>query len=150
MNVGFWGVVPTMFLVFGVAWVVNTWIRAKHGYPLDDGAGHAVYKGASPDAVAEQVTGARDPRRDDREARGARPRARAHRDRRFDPRRARDREPPHSVAGGPALAADGGPSQLAGSPGAGGGGGAIGFSHSGRSALPLRSQWNTMLCQSTR
>jgi hypothetical protein len=55
MYVGFWSVVPTMFLVFGVAWVVNTWIRAKHGYPLDDGAGHAVYKGASPDAVAEQV-----------------------------------------------------------------------------------------------
>lgn len=46
---------PAIFVVFGVAWVVNTWIRAKHGYPLDDGAGHPVYKGASPDAVAEQV-----------------------------------------------------------------------------------------------
>ena len=52
---GFWGFMPAIFLVFGVAWVVNTRIRAKHGYPLDDGAGGAVYKGPSPDAVAEQV-----------------------------------------------------------------------------------------------
>jgi len=55
MNVGFWGFMPSIFLVFGIAWVVNTWIRAKHGYPLDDGAGGAVYKGPSPDAVADQV-----------------------------------------------------------------------------------------------
>ena len=55
MYFGFWSFMPAIFLIFGVAWVVNTWIRAKHGYPLDDGAGGAVYKGASPDAVAEQV-----------------------------------------------------------------------------------------------
>ena len=51
----FWGFMPAIMLVFAISWVVNTWIRAKHGYPLDDGAGHAVYKGPSPDAVAYQV-----------------------------------------------------------------------------------------------
>jgi len=55
MQYAFWGFMPSMFLIFGIAWVVNTWIRAKHGYPLDDGAGHAVYKGQSPEKVAEQV-----------------------------------------------------------------------------------------------
>jgi len=53
--VGFWGFMPAIFLIFGISWVVNTWIRAKHGYPIDDGAGRPVYKGPSPDAVAEQV-----------------------------------------------------------------------------------------------
>lgn len=55
MQYGFWGFMPGIFLFMGLAWVLNTWIRAKHGYPLDNGAGGAVYKGASPDAVAEQV-----------------------------------------------------------------------------------------------
>ena len=55
MQFAFWGFMPAIVLVSVVGWVVTTWIRAKHGYPLDDGAGHAVYKGASPDAVAEQV-----------------------------------------------------------------------------------------------
>jgi hypothetical protein len=41
--------VPVTALFF-IAWIVNTWIRAKHGYPLDDRAG-----GRSPDAVADQV-----------------------------------------------------------------------------------------------
>ncbi len=27
------------------AWVITTWIRVKHGYPLDDGAGNAIHKG---------------------------------------------------------------------------------------------------------
>src|SRR5215467_2335146 len=55
MQFAFWGFMPAIILVTVVGWVVTTWIRAKHGYPLDDGAGHPVYKGASPDAVAEQV-----------------------------------------------------------------------------------------------
>ncbi len=46
--------VPVMALFF-IAWIVNTWIRAKHGYPLGDGAGGRVDKGRSPDAVADQV-----------------------------------------------------------------------------------------------
>jgi hypothetical protein len=41
--------------VFFIAWIVNTWIRAKHGYPLGDGAGGRVHRGPSPDAVADQV-----------------------------------------------------------------------------------------------
>ena len=38
-----------------VGWIVNTWIRAKHGYPLDDGAGHPVHKSAPAADVAAQV-----------------------------------------------------------------------------------------------
>jgi hypothetical protein len=26
------------------AWLISTWIRAKYGYPIDDGAGNAVHK----------------------------------------------------------------------------------------------------------
>jgi len=37
------------------AWILVTWIRAKHGYPLGDGAGGQVPRGPSPDAVADQV-----------------------------------------------------------------------------------------------
>jgi hypothetical protein len=46
--------VPVVALAM-VGWVISTWIRAKHGYPLDDGAGRPVYKSPSPDAVADQV-----------------------------------------------------------------------------------------------
>jgi hypothetical protein len=46
--------VPVMAFAF-LAWIVNTWIRAKHGYPLDDGAGRPVHKGPAPDALADQV-----------------------------------------------------------------------------------------------
>ena len=31
-------------LMFAVGWIVTTWIRARHGYPLDDGAGGQVHK----------------------------------------------------------------------------------------------------------
>ncbi len=24
------------------AWIINTWLRVKHGYPLDDGAGNVI------------------------------------------------------------------------------------------------------------
>jgi hypothetical protein len=46
--------VPVVALFF-IAWIVNTWIRAKHGYPLGDGAGGQVHRSASPDAIADQV-----------------------------------------------------------------------------------------------
>lgn len=46
--------VPLTALFF-VAWIVNTWIRAKHGYPLGGGAGGRSHRGPSPDAVADQV-----------------------------------------------------------------------------------------------
>ena len=53
MNVGAFFVPVTV--LFFVAWIVNTWIRAKHGYPLGGGAGGQVHRSASPDAVADQV-----------------------------------------------------------------------------------------------
>jgi hypothetical protein len=41
--------------IFG--WVITTWIRARHGYPLDDGAGHLAHKsGPSSDDIAQQVS----------------------------------------------------------------------------------------------
>ena len=46
--------VPLTALFF-VAWIVNTWIRAKHGYPLGDGAGGRIHRSPSPDAIADQV-----------------------------------------------------------------------------------------------
>ena len=46
--------VPVTALFF-IAWIVNTWIRVKHGYPLGDGAGGQVHKSPSPDAIADQV-----------------------------------------------------------------------------------------------
>jgi hypothetical protein len=53
MNVGAF-VIPVTALFF-IAWIVNTWIRAKHGYPLGDGAGRQVHRTPSPDAIADQV-----------------------------------------------------------------------------------------------
>ena len=44
--------VPVMALF---AWVAVTWIRAKHGYPVGDGAAGRAQRGRSPDAVADQV-----------------------------------------------------------------------------------------------
>lgn len=29
------------------AWVVTTWLRVRHGYPLDDGAGNIIARGDS-------------------------------------------------------------------------------------------------------
>ena len=47
--------VPFM-LLFGLGWIITTWIRAKYGYPLDDGAGGQVRKsGPSSGEVAEHV-----------------------------------------------------------------------------------------------
>ena len=46
--------VPVMVVPF-IAWVAITWIRAKHGYPIEDGAGRTVHRSLSPDAVADQV-----------------------------------------------------------------------------------------------
>jgi len=46
--------VPVMVVPF-IAWVAITWIRAKHGYPIEDGAGRPVHRSLSPDAVADQV-----------------------------------------------------------------------------------------------
>ena len=49
-----------MWAVIGVfcalAWVMTTWIRARHGYPLDDGAGGQVHRhGPAAADVAKQV-----------------------------------------------------------------------------------------------
>jgi hypothetical protein len=50
-----WTLVP-VFAFLTVGWVINTWIRAKHGYPLDDGAGNPVNKSAaSADDIAAHV-----------------------------------------------------------------------------------------------
>lgn len=41
---------------FSIAWVITTWIRAKHGYPLSDGAGGQVHPGGRPsEHVARQI-----------------------------------------------------------------------------------------------
>lgn len=43
-------------LFFAVAWVITTWIRAKHGYPLGDGMGGQVHPSRRPsDHVAKQI-----------------------------------------------------------------------------------------------
>jgi hypothetical protein len=46
-------------LFFAVAWVISTWIRAKHGYPLGDGMGGQVHPGGRPpEHVAKQIEAA--------------------------------------------------------------------------------------------
>jgi hypothetical protein len=48
--------IVAVFVFFTLAWVINTWIRAKYGYPLDDGAGNQVNKSASSaDDIAAHV-----------------------------------------------------------------------------------------------
>jgi hypothetical protein len=43
-------------LVCAIGWVVNTWIRAKHGYPLDNGTGGQVHRrGPAAADVTKQV-----------------------------------------------------------------------------------------------
>jgi hypothetical protein len=37
------------------AWMFTTWIRAKHGYPLDDGAGGRIEPGGTNKAELEQL-----------------------------------------------------------------------------------------------
>ena len=37
----FW--IPLAFCMM-IGWVATTWIRARHGYPIDDGAGGHLYK----------------------------------------------------------------------------------------------------------
>ncbi|MEZ0496523.1 hypothetical protein [Sphingomonas sp. IW22] len=32
------------------AWIVTTWLRVKHGYPITDDNGATIHKGAGPDA----------------------------------------------------------------------------------------------------
>jgi hypothetical protein len=46
--------VPITALFF-IAWILTTWIRVKHGYPLGDGAGGQVHRSPSPDVIADQV-----------------------------------------------------------------------------------------------
>jgi hypothetical protein len=42
--------------LFIVGWVITTWIRARHGYPLDDGTGRLAHRsGPSSDDIAKQV-----------------------------------------------------------------------------------------------
>ncbi|OJY66000.1 MAG: hypothetical protein BGP16_06265 [Sphingobium sp. 66-54] len=31
-------------IVFPLAWLANNWVRARHGYPLEDGAGGVTYR----------------------------------------------------------------------------------------------------------
>ena len=38
-------------VVGGVAWTVTTWLRIKHGYPLDGAKGQAIYPRASDEAI---------------------------------------------------------------------------------------------------
>jgi hypothetical protein len=43
--------------LFIIGWVITTWIRARHGYPLDDGTGRLAHKsGPSSDEIAQQVS----------------------------------------------------------------------------------------------
>ena len=45
-------------LIVGISitgWVLTTWIRAKHGYPLDDGAGGKVVPGGGDSAEVKQL-----------------------------------------------------------------------------------------------
>lgn len=37
------------------AWVFTTWIRAKHGYPLDDGAGGKIERSGANDAEVARL-----------------------------------------------------------------------------------------------
>jgi hypothetical protein len=42
--------------LFMLGWVITTWIRAKHGYPIDDGAGNLAHKsGPSSEEIAKHV-----------------------------------------------------------------------------------------------
>jgi hypothetical protein len=41
-------------IAMAVAWIVNTWIRVKHGYPLENSWGKPVYPRS--DQAAERVT----------------------------------------------------------------------------------------------
>jgi hypothetical protein len=34
-----------------IAWVINTWLRVRHGYPLENSWGKAVYPQKSDDAI---------------------------------------------------------------------------------------------------
>jgi len=45
-NSGLWGLV---IVCMTVGWVVTTWIRAKHGYPLEDSLGGHVDRAGHPD-----------------------------------------------------------------------------------------------------
>lgn len=36
-------VFAVLIMTFGVAWIATTWIRVKHGYPLENSWGKAVY-----------------------------------------------------------------------------------------------------------
>jgi len=50
------GVITPAVMGIGVvamsfAWVINTWIRVKHGYPLENSWGKAVYPQKNEDAV---------------------------------------------------------------------------------------------------
>ncbi len=45
MNGGPFVFVLAIIAMSMTAWVITTWIRVKHGYPLDDGAGNVIHKG---------------------------------------------------------------------------------------------------------
>ncbi len=47
MNGGPFVFVLAIIAMTMAAWVITTWIRVKHGYPLDDGAGNVIHKGDS-------------------------------------------------------------------------------------------------------
>ena len=38
-------------VVGGIAWTVTTWLRIKHGYPLEGAKGQAIYPRASDEAM---------------------------------------------------------------------------------------------------
>lgn len=42
--------IVAVILIMSVGWVMTTWIRARHGYPITDDWGNTVHKGDGPDA----------------------------------------------------------------------------------------------------
>ena len=45
------GFVIALIALSYAGWIINSWIRAKHGYPLEGGWGQAVYPKASDEAT---------------------------------------------------------------------------------------------------
>jgi hypothetical protein len=53
MNFGSPAFVLAIVLVGAAAWLLNSWIRARHGYPLSDDWGNPVHPSGGPDAARQ-------------------------------------------------------------------------------------------------
>ena len=51
MNFGGPGFIVAIILISTVGWVVTSWIRARHGYPLENEWSGVAHKGEHPDAT---------------------------------------------------------------------------------------------------